>query len=66
MFAQNRTITVHSGQTPLTVMADGSQRRSLRAGTTIQIDTSLMEARFITFHREEFFEILTTKIKQRG
>ncbi|MEG0754191.1 MAG: NAD(+)/NADH kinase [Angelakisella sp.] len=66
VFAQNRTITVHSGQTPLTVMADGNQRRSIRAGTTIQIDTSLMEARFITFHREEFFEILTTKIKQRG
>lgn len=66
VFAKERTITVRCAMNPLVVIADGSQRRTLEAGTSIQIYTSPMEAGFITFHREEFFEILTAKIKQRG
>ncbi|MEG2074252.1 MAG: NAD(+)/NADH kinase, partial [Angelakisella sp.] len=66
VFEKERVITVRSINTELTVVADGNCRRILGAGVSIQICTSPMEAGFITFHREEFFEILTTKIKQRG
>lgn len=66
VFAKERTITVRCALTPLTVIADGSQRCTVESGTSINICTSPMEAGFITFNREEFFEILTAKIKQRG
>lgn len=66
VFAKERTITVCCRATPFTVVADGSQRRSLEAGASVEICTAVLEAGFITFHGEEFFEILTTKIKQRG
>lgn len=66
VFSQQRVITVCSPETPLIVIADGSQRRTVAAGTVISITTAASQAGFISFHEREFFEILTTKIKQRG
>lgn len=66
VFAKERVVTVKCTQNPFIVIADGSQRRIMKAGDSVQICTAPIEAGFIAFHREEFFEILTAKIKQRG
>lgn len=66
VFSEDRVITVCCEETPLVVIADGSSRRTVAPGTSIQIRTATKRAGFITFHEQEFFEILTKKIKQRG
>lgn len=65
VFSEERTITVTSAETPLTVIADGARRRSIPSGTAIQITAATQKAGFVTFSELEFFEILTKKIKQR-
>ncbi|MEG1686592.1 MAG: NAD(+)/NADH kinase [Angelakisella sp.] len=65
VFSENRILTIRSPE-PLTVTADGSQRRQIAENTAIQIGTATKRAGFVTFHEQEFFEILTAKIKQRG
>lgn len=65
VFAQSRVISVHSSDTPLLVVADGQCRRTIEPGTRIEIRAAERTAGFITFREQEFFEILTRKIKQR-
>lgn len=65
VFSGDRTITLRSGGT-LQAVADGVRRVQMAPGVTAAIGRSPLEPEFITFGENEFFEILTAKIKQRG
>lgn len=60
-----RTVTLRSGG-ELQVVADGARRITLPPGVTAAIGGSRLSPEFISFGENEFFEILTAKIKQRG
>jgi len=61
----DKTITLRSGA-QLVAVADGARRVTMAPGTAAIIGSSRLEPEFISFGENEFFEILTAKIKQRG
>ena len=61
----DKTITQRSGA-QLVAVADGARRVTMAPGTAAIIGSSRLEPEFISFGENEFFEILTAKIKQRG
>lgn len=65
VFGGDKTITLRSGGT-LQAVADGTRRVQMGPGTVAAIGGSPLEPEFITFGENEFFEILTAKIKERG
>jgi len=65
VFSGDKTITLRSGGS-LQAVADGARRAPMAPGVTAAIGRSPLEPEFITFGENEFFEILTAKIKQRG
>ncbi len=66
VFSAENHITISSPDSSLAIIADGRGRVTVPPGCVIDIQQSRYEARFVDFHDQEFFEILTTKIKQRG
>jgi NAD+ kinase len=65
VFSGDKTITIRSGGTLLAV-ADGAGKAEVPPGTPAVVGRSPLAPEFISFGENEFFEILTTKIKQRG
>lgn len=65
VFGGDKTISLRSGG-ELVAVADGARRVTMAPGTTATIGSSQLEPEFISFGENEFFEILTAKIKQRG
>ena len=65
VFGGDKTITLRSGG-ELQAVADGARRVTVPAGTAAVIGGSPLAPEFISFGENEFFEILTAKIKQRG
>lgn len=65
VFSSHHRLTVRS-ISPLIVVADGRQKVILPPGCAITVEKSPLAARFITLMEYEFFEVLTTKIRQRG
>lgn len=65
VFGGDKTITLRSGGS-LQAVADGARRVQMAPGVTAAIGRSPLEPEFVTFGENEFFEILTAKIKQRG
>ena len=65
VFSGDRTITIRSGG-PLLAVADGASKAEIPPDTAIAVSRSPLAPEFISFGENEFFEILTTKIKQRG
>lgn len=65
VFGGDKTITLRSGGT-LQAVADGARRVQMAPDTVAAISGAALEPEFITFGENEFFEILTAKIKQRG
>jgi len=64
VFGGEKTITLRSGGA-LQAVADGSQRVTMAPGVTATVSGSPLEPEFVSFGENEFFEILTSKIKQR-
>ncbi len=65
VFSGEKTIALRS-RGALQAVADGARRTTIPPGTTAVIGRSRLEAEFISFGEQEFFEILTAKIKQRS
>ena len=65
VFSGEKTISLRSGGT-LQAIADGARRVTMAPGVLATIGRSQLEPEFISFGENEFFEILTAKIKQRG
>ena len=66
VFAAENHLTISSPDSSLAIIADGRDRITVPPGCVIDIQQSRYQARFVDFHDQEFFEILTAKIKQRG
>lgn len=64
VFGGEKTITLRS-EGELQAVADGAQRVFIPSGVTATISQSRLEPEFISFGENEFFEILTAKIKQK-
>ena len=65
VFGGDKTITLRSGG-ELQAVVDGARLVTVPAGTAAVIGSSSLAPDFISFGENEFFEILTAKIKQRG
>ncbi len=65
VFSAYNQLTIRS-RSSLMLLADGQKKLSIDPGTDITVERSPLSAQFITFMENEFFEVLTTKIKQRG
>lgn len=66
VFSADRKISVCSPLSTVSVVADGRKRLNIPPKCMINIRPSKHTATFIDFNDFEFFEILKTKIKQRG
>lgn len=66
VFSTRRRLSIRSESSTISVVADGRRRVSIPQGCVIRIGESAQHALFIDFGDFEFFEILKTKIKQRG
>lgn len=66
VFSAHNRLTICSRNSSLMLVADGQKKVFVQPGTAVTVTRSPLAARFITFMENEFFEILTTKIKQRG
>lgn len=64
VFGGDKTITLRSGG-ELQAVADGDGRVTMAPGVTASIGGSRLEPEFVSFGENEFFEVLTAKIKQR-
>lgn len=65
VFGGEKTVSLRSRGT-LYAVADGARRVTIPPGVTAVIGRSPLEPEFISFGENEFFEILTAKIKQRS
>ena len=65
VFSAHNRITIRS-RSRLMLVADGQKKIFVSPGTPVTIKRSRLSAHFVTFMENEFFEILTTKIKQKG
>ena len=65
VFSGEKTVSVRSSGA-LQAIADGAEKRLIPPGETVTVGRSRLEPEFISFGENEFFEILTAKIKQRG
>ena len=65
VFHGEKTISIRS-QGALQAIADGADKAFLPPGQAVTVGRSKLEPEFISFGENEFFEILTAKIKQRG
>lgn len=64
-FSARHRLTVRS-MSALMVVADGRQKVMLPPDSTMTVERSPLDAHFITLMQHEFFEVLATKIRQRG
>lgn len=66
IFSGDKTISLLCTSGDVQVQADGRTPAILPRGTKLSIGRSQQSAQFISFNEYEFFEVLTTKIKQKG
>lgn len=66
IFSGDKTIALVCTSGEVQVQADGRGAVLLPRNTMLSIGRSQQSAQFISFNEYEFFEILTTKIKQKG
>ena len=66
IFAGDKAISLRCTSGAVQVQADGRSPVLMGGSTMITLGRSALRAKFISFNEYEFFEILTTKIKQKG
>lgn len=66
VFSAHNRLTIRSLGSSLMLVADGQKKVFVQPGEALTVERSPLAAQFITFMENEFFEILTAKIKQRG